>query len=569
MAEQTLSPGSFLSENDQSFVTQGPVTVGAAIVGPTVKGKVGIPTLVTSYSDYLNKFGSTITSGGAVYTYFTSIAAYNYFTNGGESLLVTRVASGSFTPAVSSPISASASITAFTLETLSVGVIMNNSGSEDTNGALASGSTDNVRWEINQADTSSGQFTLLVRQGNDKTVQKSVLETWSNLSLDPLASNYIEKVIGNQIENIRTDGSTYYVQNSGSFPNQSRYIRVKSVALPTPNYFDNNGIAKSQYTSSIPLLASGTFMSATGDVPSTIKFYESISNTNTQGLLANDYTQSLSLLNNKDQYKYTTLVAPGLVYNFAGHVSPLNTLMNNARNRADFMTVVDLVEYASNTITVTSKAALIDNSYVASYWPWLQTVDPNTGAYVWVPASTMIPGVFAKSDSLSEPWFAAAGFTRGGLTNVIQAEQNLPQTTRDVLYLGKVNPIATFPGQGVVVWGQKTLQTKASALDRVNVRRLLLTLKSFISQVSNNLVFDQNEIATRNSFLSQVNPYLESVKQRKGLYAYRVVMDESNNTGDTIDRLQLVGKIYLQPTKTAEFILLDFNILPTGATFPS
>jgi phage tail sheath protein FI len=181
----------------------------------------------------------------------------------------------------------------------------------------------------------------------------------------------------------------------------------------------------------------------------------------------------------------------------------------------------------------------------------------------------MIGGVYAFNDSVSEPWFAPAGINRGGLSNVIRAEQKLPQSSRDSLYSGNVNPIATFPGTGVVVYGQKTLQKQASALDRVNVRRLLIALKGYISQVANNLVFEQNTIATRNQFLSQVNPYLESVQQRQGLYAFKVIMDDSNNTADVIDRNQLVGQIYIQPTRTAEFIYLDFNILPTGATFPA
>ena len=148
------------------------------------------------------------------------------------------------------------------------------------------------------------------------------------------------------------------------------------------------------------------------------------------------------------------------------------------------------------------------------------------------------------------------------------AEKKLPQATRDTLYEGKVNPIATFPNQGVVVYGQKTLQTRPSALDRVNVRRLLIALKSYISQVANTLVFEQNSISTRNNFLAQVNPYLENVQQRQGLYAFKVIMDDSNNTADVIDRNQLIGQIYVQPTKTAEFIYLDFIVTPTGATFP-
>jgi phage tail sheath protein FI len=179
----------------------------------------------------------------------------------------------------------------------------------------------------------------------------------------------------------------------------------------------------------------------------------------------------------------------------------------------------------------------------------------------------MVAGVYAYNDNVSEPWFAPAGINRGGLSTVVRAEKKLTQANRDTLYSNKVNPIATFPGTGTVVYGQKTLQTKASALDRVNVRRLLISLKSYISQVANNLVFEQNTIATRNQFLSQVNPYLESVQQRQGLFAFRVVMDSSNNTPDVIDRNQLVGQIYLQPTKTAEFVYLNFNILPTGVSF--
>ena len=143
----------------------------------------------------------------------------------------------------------------------------------------------------------------------------------------------------------------------------------------------------------------------------------------------------------------------------------------------------------------------------------------------------------------------------------------LTHSERDILYEGRVNPIVSFPGQGVSVWGQKTLQRLPSALDRINVRRLLIAVKKFIASSSKFLVFEQNVAVTRNRFLSIVNPYLEGVQQRSGLYGFRVVMDESNNTPDIIDRNIMYGQIYLQPTKTAEFILLDFNVLPTGASF--
>ena len=223
--------------------------------------------------------------------------------------------------------------------------------------------------------------------------------------------------------------------------------------------------------------------------------------------------------------------------------------------------------YGVTLKTVTNQAAGLDTNYAGAYWPWVQVVSQETGKLVWVPASTIMAGVYAYNDNVSAEWFAPAGLNRGGLGGVIQAERKLSPAMRDSLYAGKVNPIATFPNIGVTAFGQKTLQQKASALDRINVRRLLINLKRYIGNVAKTLIFEQNTIVTRNRFLAQVTPYLESVQQRQGLYAFKVVMDDTNNTPDVIDRNQLVGQIYLQPARTAEFILLDFNILPTGVTF--
>jgi hypothetical protein len=562
MAEVLLSPGVLSIENDQSQVTQGPITVGAAIIGPTVKGPVEIPTLVTSYSDYVNKFGTTFVSGGDVYSYFTSIAAYNYFNNGGESLLVARVVSGAYSSATSTAISGAIG-NALVLETISEGTIMNSSSSLDSAGGLASGSTDNIRWQVVSPDTSSGTFSLLVRQGNDTSNSPIVLETWTNLSLDPKAPNYVSKVIGDYTLNYNPTNNQ--IEISGSYPNASRYVRVKSVNN-TPDYFDNNGVAKSQYTASIPVAASGSFTGATGGIMVGGQYYNNITDGNkSQGIPSASYDDMIDLLSNQDDYKFNVLLAPGLFNSL--HSSQVSTIITNTQGRGDSLFVLDLVTYGSTVTSVTSQAASRDTSYAASYWPWCQIQDPSSGKNVWVPASVLIAGVYAYNDRVAEPWFAPAGINRGGLGTVIRAEQKLPQSSRDTLYQGKVNPIATFPGTGTVVYGNKTLQTKASALDRVNVRRLLIALKSYIGQVANTLVFEQNTTATRNQFLAQVNPYLESVQQRQGLYAFRVVMDDSNNTPDVIDRNQLVGAIYLQPTKTAEFIYLNFNITPTGATF--
>ena len=574
MAETLISPGVLARENDQSLVTAQPLVRGAAIIGPTVKGPVEKPTYVSSFSSFQAIFGGALESGSTDYTYLTSVAANNYFSSGGSSLLVTRVTSGSFSSATSTTIANSDTSSSFTLETISEGIIMNNddSGAEIGNGALTSGSADNVRWEIANVNTASGVFSLLIRRGNDNNTQKVILESFNNISLDPFSNNYISRAIGDVTSNVvvAPDGSGTYLQESGSYPNISNYVRVKQVDFNTPRYFQNDGVAKPEFTSSLPILGSGSFDTALGSNLNSFTpnlFNEKISGTNTQGLIGTDYTDAINLLANQDDYQYNVISAPGLYY--SDYADQCNLIKNNTISRGDAIFIMDLVPYDTAINTVLTNASGIDSSYAAAYWPWLQTVDPNTGLLVYVPASTMIPGVYAFTDASADPWFAPAGITRGGLGSVVRAERKLTSANRDTLYEGNVNPIATFPQQGVVVFGQKTLQKAATALDRVNVRRLLITLKGYISQIADNLVFEANTISTRQNFLTQVNPYLESVQQRQGLYAFKVVMDETNNTPDVIDRNELIGQIFLQPTKTAEFIVLDFNVLPTGATFPA
>ena len=568
MAETLLSPGVLARETDQSFIQGQPVQAGAAILGPAAKGPVGIPTLVTSYSEYQATFGSDVTSGSQQYEYLTQTSANNYFSQGGTSLLVTRVQSGSFTGASSTSVLNGDASSAFTLETLTEGEIANSSGSEGTNNTLVNGTKDNIRWEIQGSNTDKGTFSLLVRRGDDSSKQKNVLETFQDLSLDPKASNYISKVIGDTAYSVAQDGTDYYVKSNGTYVNKSKYIRVSAVNTPTVDYFDNNGTAKATLTGKIPVNGSGSFSGATGTLfdGQEAKFNGEISVTNIQGLAQTDYTESINLLSNKDEYRYNLITAPGL--NNSDHGTAVGLLVSTVESRQDAIAVIDLNGYDTNVSTIVSDASGFDSSYAATYWPWLQTLN-TTGQTVWVPASAMIPGVYAFTDKSSDAWFAPAGLTRGALGNVIKAERKLTSGNRDALYAANVNPIATFPGNGVVVFGQKTLQKRSSALDRVNVRRLLIELKNYISQVADNLVFEQNSIATRNSFLTQVNPYLEGIQQRQGLYAFKVVMDETNNTADVVDRNELVGQLYLQPTKTAEFILLDFNVLPTGATFPA
>ena len=661
MANFTPSPGVTLNELDQTFLTSQPIQAGAAIIGPTVKGPNELPTLVTSYSEYQTTFGDIFISGGNSHSYLTSIASYNYFNYGGESLLVTRVTSGSFSSATTNiassggagfesgvlstdtdallssftSVSASAgtytslgttgslsgtgavlsvtldttssisSVTVtsggsgyvtgetltitgslitggvtdlvftlnnddivnsnvFTLETISEGVIMNN-GTLETGGTLSSGSKDNIRWEITQVNTGSGNFNLIVRRGDDNTTNKVILESYNGINLDPESSRFISKIIGDQ--KLAYNATTNQMETTGNYPNRSRFVRVNSINYLTPNYLNSLGeISDSSFTGSLPLVSSGSFANGVGDVNTTINLYDAI-NTNTQGLAGSDYDNMINLHGNREAYQFNLLFTPGLLNDT--HPTQITNIISKTQERGDNMFVLDLTKYDGNLADAIGEAQGKDTSYAATYWPWVRIIDPTTGKHIWSPASTLIPGVYAFNDKVAAPWFAPAGINRGGLSSVLQAKFKLTQGNKNDLYESNINPIATFPKQGVVVFGQKTLQKQASALDRVNVRRLMIELKNYIRQIADTVVFEQNTLETRGSFLSRVNPYLDGIQQKQGLHAYKVVMDETNNGPAVIDQNQLVGQIYIQPTRTAEFISLDFILLPTGAEFPA
>ncbi len=277
------------------------------------------------------------------------------------------------------------------------------------------------------------------------------------------------------------------------------------------------------------------------------------------------YARAINAVGNPDEWDINMVATPGIVRSL--HPSITQRVIDMVEDRQDCFYIADF-NGVNDTITMaTEQANSVDSNYVGTYYPWVKTIDSNTNKLMSVPPSVLMPAVYAANDRLAAEWFAPAGLNRGGITGAVSVLNRLTHAERDTLYENKVNPIAAFPGQGIVAFGQKTLQDKASALDRINVRRLLITVKKFIASTSRFLVFEQNTSTTRNRFLNTVNPYLEGIQQRQGLYAFRVVMDETNNTPDVIDRNIMAGQIFLQPAKTAEFIVIDFNILPTGASF--
>ena len=603
MAEKIVSAGVFTRENDLSFLPAGIGAIGAAVVGPTVKGPAGIPTLVTSYPEYVEKFGNTFTSGSDSYQYLTSHMAERYLQFGAALTVVrvtgdnptnaeARIPTGSATNPADTDALVAPSLTAlglsansnatkysaFSLITHGHGLIYNSTGSEGTGNLLAEGTKDNLRFEITGVDNSTGTFTVLIRKGNDTHQNKQILETWSGVSLDPKATNYIAKIIGDSVDVVRGTDSDPYIQSSGSYTNNSAYVRVK-VHTQTVDYLDDNGnIRVSAASSSLPVQMSGSFAGG-GDGQHIVgggrgeSTYENGSSTNVQGLNYSDITNTaggakvasaLNLLSNQDFYDINMIVVPGA--NQKDHAAVVNKTIQVCETRGDAFAIVDPVGYGQTVAVAKGEAGDYNSSYAAMYWPWVMVADNQLSKNVWVPPSVVMPGVLAYNDSVAAEWYAPAGLNRGGIT-AIKAERNLTHTNRDDLYEKRVNPIATFPGVGVCAWGQKTLQKRASALDRINVRRLLINLKKFIASTTKFLVFENNTLQTRNRFLATVVPYMESVKTNQGLFAFRVVMDESNNTPDVIDRNIMKGDIFIQPAKAAEFIIIDFNIMPTGATF--
>lgn len=277
------------------------------------------------------------------------------------------------------------------------------------------------------------------------------------------------------------------------------------------------------------------------------------------------YKNALDMLSNTDEFDINMLLMPGVNQN--DHPSIIEYAANMCSDRADTFFVVDCVGSNSSVVDAISAFQSTDNNYMATYYPWVKVMDTQTNKPMLIPPSAVLGGVIAFSDRVAAPWFAPAGLNRGAITSAIDAKIRLNASDRDTLYENRVNPIAYLNGHGIVVWGQKTLQARASALDRVNVRRLLIYAKKLIASSVRYLVFEQNTEATRTQFVNMVNPILDTIKQRQGLYDFRVVCDESINTADVIDRNVLKAQLWLKPTRTIEFISIDFNITSSGATF--
>ena len=572
---------------------------------------------ISSADGILSGAGVTTAFAGNISASFAVLAEQKFSGSYG-----TGEACEALTPYVQSQLISNARYNLFQIETITAGNAANTKVKVGISNVKAAGTTNG---------TDYGTFTVVVRDFNDTDKKKNILETYSNVNLDPNSPNFISRVIGDRKREIDSLGK---ITENGDWVNNSKYIRIANLnynaplqavpfghaayqlpvnagvyanVIPRVTFstgsvvdssklsgidFDNNGDNKI-YMKPVPVSAGnganavfsldticGLSLSSTTSAEIAkrqfiIGFQEGFDgyapNTNAAdiepataaGKLA--YGKHIAALSNSDEYDINMVVAPHV--NRADHSAVFTSILDMVEQRADAFFIGDAGNATTSLSATITQAQSVDSNYAAVYYPWIKTIDLNTNKLITVPPSVLLPGVFAANDRVAAEWFAPAGLNRGGLVGAVSVLNRLTQSEKDDLYENKVNPIVQFPGQGIVVFGQKTLQDKPSALDRINVRRLLLTVRKYIASTSRYLVFEQNTAETRNRFLNIVNPYLESIQQRQGLYAFRVVMDDTNNTPDVIDRNIMKGAIFLQPTKTAEFIQIDFNILPTGASF--
>lgn len=285
------------------------------------------------------------------------------------------------------------------------------------------------------------------------------------------------------------------------------------------------------------------------------------------------FKAGIDTMANPESIDINLFATPGI--DFSNNTSLVQYALDMVETRADSLYIIDSPRLGDGgnkgtpiELVSSLESVGMNSNYSATYWPWVQIADATSNLYTYQSPTLMAVRAIAYTDNIAAPWFAPAGLIRGlAGAGIIRADVKLNKSDRDTLYKGRVNPIASFVQQGVTIWGQKTMQIQQSALDRINVRRLLLQVRRLVAAASLTLVFEQNDQTLRDQFLAKVEPILLQIQNQRGLTAFKVVMDNSNNTNDTIDRNTLVGKIQLKPTRTAEFLDLTFEVLPTGANF--
>jgi phage tail sheath protein FI len=501
-----LSPGIYTRETDFSFYVKQISTSSSAMVGVAEKGPINKPVLLTSWEQFINRFGSYINEGYLAY------AARAFFDNGGSVLYVNRIAHltdptdrDTLTAVKSSAMLPNREVTP--ADTLRVLAVNEGTWGDGLSVSIEDGTLD-----------PANHFNLVVR------FKGEVVEVFKDLSMDEAKANHVELMI-----NDRSD-----------------FITVEDLAATSGAVTDRPAVGSYQLSGGDNGLADLADADYIGD-PS-----------QHTGLYAFDEIDALNLL-----------MVPGVTT-----VPLINAGIAYAASRKDLLFIADTPIHLEPLAAVDFRKgqgmyshAAFNSSYAALYYPWLEISDPVTSRNKLVPPCGAVAGCMARSDQKTNVWNAPAGIDRGRIFNALSVAYRTSRGERDVLYPEGINVIAVFPDTGINIWGQKTLQSQPSAVDRINVRRLMMFMEEAISESSRFVVFEPNHPQTWRALSRLINPFLQDIKDKGGVYDFAFQCDEETNTPVVIDRNEMVARVFVKPTKTAEFIELNFILTNTGADF--
>lgn len=541
---ETLSPAIYDREVDLSTVISGLSTTVGAIVGEANRGPVNTPTLISERTDFLNTFGEPTVGKTAMY-------AALQFMEKSNKLYFVRVASS---------------------DAKYDGVVVVKSDSTDSNvgfttgptafptsigaGGVAAPSGDQMFYVAmrGQGTWGQNQYSLTIVNYSDYNNLPDSEKTLLG-DLKPNDANEFLLAVWDTL-NLTYEDRVYLVSRDPDRKdlwNRSMYVE---------DVINNDDLAIIDVQDG-SMTYTGTYPKSTLADSTTVSYVAFAGGANGSAVSSSDMITGWTHFDNQETYPVNILMSAGYT---ADEV--INKIKTVCEGRSDCIGIID-PPYVSNSIESVVDWRNIDwnpnSSYIATYWPWVYVYDRYTDKKFYLPPSGMVGAVFAYNDQVAEPWFAPAGFNRGIITP-LSLRYDANKGERDILYLNGINPLVSFPGEGIVVWGQKTLQSRPSAFDRVNVRRLMNVLRTSINKAMRYSIFEPNDYFTRKYVTGIISDFLEDVKQRRGLYEYEVICDSTNNTPQVIDANQLVIDIGLQPVKAAEFIKISYIVTRTGVS---
>ena len=607
-----LSPGIYTREVDFSFYVKQISTSSCGMVGVAERGPINKPVLVTSWEQFINKFGSYLQAGYLAY------AARAFFDNGGSVLFVNRIAH------LTDPTDRN------TLTAVKAQVVLKDRRVATASLATGTVGTDRIAWRAIQPGAAGNAVSVeLVVSGNDTPLSVGVLGQAITFNLatdgagDPVstADQVVAAVVGSpetsalvtaetqdagivqaaasanlsggmdamdtlkvraadegtwgarlsvQVEDGSLDSSVAFnlvVRHKGEVVEVFKDLSMDEAA---PNHVE---LVVNERSDFITVEDLGTASGLPLDRPVIGVFDLSGGNDGLTGLDDADYSgdpsQHTGFYAFDEIDALNLIMVPGVTTAEVIHAG-----VTYAENRQDLMLLAEAPIHLEPLEAVDFRKGqgmyshgAFNSSYAALYYPWIEINDPVTGKRKLVPPSGAVAGCYARSDKKTHVWYAPAGIDRGRVFNALSLGYKTSRGERDVLYPEGVNVIASFHDSGINIWGQKTLQSQPSALDRVNVRRLMMFIEEAIAESSRFVVFEPNNPQTWRALIRLINPFMQDIKDKGGLYDFAVQCDEETNTPAVIDRNELVARVFVKPTKTAEFIELNFVLTATGADF--